>query len=463
MIPPNPAAKPITTPIVLGRYRVEVRLGDNRLATVYHATDERLRRTVLLHLLRKDLLGQERIRARFVAEATESARRSHPALLEIFDSGESGDRPFMVTEYIAGRPLRELGTLSPEHALLYLRQVSGAVAMCQSHRSPAQPVGLLHPPISSSNVLLVDDGRVKLVESWLLLPAEVPADLAHYRAPERGSGGLPTTTTAVYALGILLFELLSGTRPSDPGAPLPSLAQIRPQLYLPALDQLISKATARFPEHRYVDAQQLAVALDTLWRELGSSTQQLSPAELPRSRRKPPGNTLAPIPTAQPQPTGTNAAPGPTASPSLQPLSQAQVKHQRKAGGLRGWIVMLALIGLVALASYAGVRYVSDRIAITLPGIPGLPAIDPFAWLRDRLGGAELWVVNNEGGLNLRSTPGLSSDSMVIAVVPNGTVVRQLEGPLIVENISWIRVRVDVDGRATEGWMSLNYLARPGN
>jgi serine/threonine protein kinase len=459
MIPPNPAAaKPITTPLVLDRYRVELRLGDNRLATVYHAVDERLQRTVLLHLLRKELVGQERIRARFLAEAGESARRSHPALLEIFDSGTVGERPFIVTEYIAGRALRGLGALSPEQALLYVRQVAGAVAICQSQRSPAQPAGLLHPPISSSNVLLVDDGRVKLVESWLLPPAEVPGDLAHYRAPERANGIPPTTMTAVYALGILLFELLSGTRPSDQHAQLPSLAQIRPQLYLPALDRLLAKATTPFPEQRYADAQQLATALDTLWRELGSSTQQLSPAELPHPRRRSLSITRTAAQAASP-PVTTSAPP---VGQQLQPLSRAQVQRRRKAGGRTAWIVMFALIGLVAFASFVGVRYLSDQLAGTVPTVPGIPTFDPFGWLRDMFGG-EQWVVNNEGGLNVRTIPGLGPESTVIEVVPNGTLVRQLEEPRIVDNVPWIHVRVEIGGRTVEGWMSLNYLARPGN
>ena len=134
---------PTSNPILHGRYRIEEQLGIGRLAVVYRAYDARLQRRVLVHLLRKELADQEPLRQRFIHEAYDSARRSHPSLLEVFDSGEVGGRPYMVTEYVAGRALRELGALSLEQALLYFRQVVGAVAVCQL-------AGVPHPPISSA-------------------------------------------------------------------------------------------------------------------------------------------------------------------------------------------------------------------------------------------------------------------------------------------------------------------------
>jgi eukaryotic-like serine/threonine-protein kinase len=98
---------PPSIPLLHGRYRIEEQLGVGRLAVVYRAYDERLQRKVLVHLLRKDLIGQETLRQRFIQEAHTSARRSHQSLLEVFDSGEIANRPYMITEYVAGRTLRE--------------------------------------------------------------------------------------------------------------------------------------------------------------------------------------------------------------------------------------------------------------------------------------------------------------------------------------------------------------------
>src|SRR6185503_3333599 len=157
---------PISTPLLHGRYRIEEQLGAGRLAAVYRAYDERLQRQVLVHMLRKELIGQEPLRQRFIEEAHISARRSHQSLLEIYDSGEVAGRPYMITEYVAGRTLREIGALTVEEALLYFRQVVGAVAACQA-------AGVPHPSISSNNIIVVEDGHVELLESWLLPAAEV--------------------------------------------------------------------------------------------------------------------------------------------------------------------------------------------------------------------------------------------------------------------------------------------------
>src|SRR2546427_11778321 len=90
-------ATPTTAPILHGRYRIEERLGAGRLAAVYRAYDERLQRKVLVHMLRKELIGQEALRQRFIQESHDSARRSHQSLLQVFDSGEGAGRPLMVT------------------------------------------------------------------------------------------------------------------------------------------------------------------------------------------------------------------------------------------------------------------------------------------------------------------------------------------------------------------------------
>src|SRR5829696_9690595 len=175
---------PVSIPLLHGRYRIEEQLGAGRLAVVYRAYDQRLQRQVLVHMLRKELLSQEALRQRFIQESHSNARRSHQSLLEIFDSGEIAGRPYMITEYVAGRTLRELGALSLEEALLYFRQLVGAVAV-------AQAAGVPHPPITSSNVILVEDGHVELLENWRTPAADAALEAACYRAPERTAAGAP--------------------------------------------------------------------------------------------------------------------------------------------------------------------------------------------------------------------------------------------------------------------------------
>ena len=476
---PEAAATPASAPLLFGRYRVAERLGTTRLATVYTATDERLQRRVLLHLLRKDLVGQAQPVARFTAQVSQMARRSHPALLEVFDSGEVHGRPFMISEYCTGRPLRGLGLLTVEQALLYLRQVAGAVAVCQARRDADAPLGLYHPPISSSNLLLVDEGRVKLVDSWQLPPAEVPGDLAHYRAPELSEGHAATPASTVYALGLLLYELLTGARPiSGPDAQATALAHLsaqipplhvaRPSLYLPSADDLLARATARAPAQRFPDAQAFGAALDSLWRDLGATTRPLAPPpRTPSARSQPPA-----APPPAPAPSQSTVLPG-AARPAGRVRRQAPAadpvarRRQGLARGLLGWLVLLGLVALVATASYFAVSTLLDRLTrLPVPQVPGLPQLPtadrggPFGWLEELFGGDEVYLVNITEGLNLRREPDAGDATNIITVVPNGTPVRKLEGPRVEGGIPWLRVRVTVDGRELEGWMSLNYLQR---
>lgn len=483
---------PSAAPLLFGRYRVTEQLGETRLAAVYTATDERLQRRVLLHLLRRELLSLERPRARFVAEAAQMARRSHPALLEVFDSGEAGGRPFLVTEHSGGRPLRGLGLLTAEQALLYLRQATGAIAVCQAARSAELPLGLYHPPISSSNLLLIDEGRVKLVDSWLLPPAEVQPDLAHYRAPELSEGQAPTAASVVYALGLLLYELLVGERPvrgddaratalAHLSARIPPLRQSRPALYLPAAERLLAQATARLPERRYPDAQSFGDALDALWRDLGAATQRLGPApgrqrraatvdrlpaSLPPLGREP---TPAPQPTPQPAPGPTRRALSDVAQSITGRLSRPlavgpdMLRRRGLSRGLMGWAVMMALMAAVAAGAYFGVNALADQLTgRPLPSVPGLPSLPEqpagglWGWLDGLFGDDTTMIVNIAEGLNLRDRAGL--DSTIIDLVPNGTPVEMLDGPEVVDNIPWARVRAEFDGRQVEGWLSMNYL-----
>lgn len=463
-----------TAPLLFNRYRVHEQLGEGRLAAVYRATDERLHRAVLVHLLRKDLVGQEAMRNRFIEEATASARRSHPALLEVFDSGEVANRPFMITEYAVGRPLRVLGVLTIEDALLYIRQIVGAVATCQAQ-------GVPHPPISSSNVLVVDEGRVKLVESWLTPPASVTLDLAFYRPPERTQGQPPSPANAVYSLGLLLYEMITGQRPikgDDPRAVaqahltthIPTLSEVRPMLYFPSLDRLVARAIARAPEQRMPNAAALAEALDEVRREIGATTQRLQAAPPPRRRA---GQTAV---DARPQQVNAapiandpayNAVPPPSAParrlrnitlPGIrretQPgLSRADVQRQSMRRAIVGWLVALVLLSGVVYGSYVGASYLVDQFfaiklpQVSLPNLPGWAGGQP----------AEILIVQADE-LNVRSAPGINTQ--VETTLPKGALVTKLEGPVTENDVPWVRVRAEVNGQSVEGWVSERFLEK---
>ncbi len=462
------------TPLIFGRYRVIEELGEGRLATVYRATDERLRRTVLLHLLRKELSDREQLHRRFMELAHATAQCSHPALPEVFDSGTANDRPYMITEDVTGRPLRDLGVLTPEQALLYMRQITGAVALCEERNQP-------YPPISSSNIVVAEEGRVKLVEGWFVPPDDFSLDVAHYRAPERTEGRPAGAASTVYSLGLLLYELITGTRPvtgSDPWAisqahltaRIPPIAQVRPLLYMPALERLIGRAIARDPARRLPTAAAFGEALDKLWRELTTDTQRLPVSPSPRRPQPQPASapaspSIAPAPAPPlapaPEPAYVPPQPAAPAQPTpprkrrrrdqgLRPLDTTTLRQKAWQHGLRGWIAISLLLLVVAFVSYAGASYVVDRVfAIDIGfGIPDwLPGSDP----------GEIYVVSDATALNIRDQPGLTN-SNVITALPNGTRVRKLEGPIVQDNVPWVRVRAEIDDQTIEGWVSENFL-----
>jgi hypothetical protein len=465
-------ATPTTAPVLHGRYRIEELLGSGRLANVYRAYDERLQRAVLVHMLRKELLDQEPLKQRFVQEAHTSARRSHQSLIEVFDSGEIAGRPYMITEYVAGRTLRSLGALAPDEALLYFRQIVGAVAACQA-------AGVPHPPITSNNVILVDEGHVELVESWLTPPAEIPLDIAAYRAPERTEGGTITPAGAVYALGLLLFEMLSGRRAisgDDPRtvaqahltARIPPLAEVRPTIYAPALEQLIRRATARRPEERPSNAIVLSEELDDVRRTTTGDTQRLPtpPARPPSLRQRindqfitpRPRRSRAPAPVSAPPDLGAPAAPA-----SLE--ERAARRAQRGQRSITGIVILLVLFVTIVCGTYYVTTLAVQRLAgIELPR----PSVDIPTWLPDfgvnlpewltgvPGGGGEVLLISGADELRLRDAPGLTTT--IIAGLREGERVRRIGGPEFVDNVPWLRVRANVNGQTVEGWLSANFL-----
>lgn len=451
---------PGTLPPLQDRYRIEERLGASRLAVVYRAYDQRLQRQVLVHLMRREYAEQAALRDRFRQEAEFGAARSHRSLLDIYDTGELAGRPFIITEFVSGRALRELGALSLEDALLYVRQVVGAVAVCQASGAP-------HPPISSTNIILVEDGHVELLESWQINPDDVARDLACYRPPERTAGAPLTPAGAVYSLGILLVELLSGRRPIDGDdaravaqmhltSSMPSLAQLQPRIYAPALEQLIQRATDRDPQQRIADAATLARALDMLHTQLSGDTQQLAVASAPSMRERVRSETsrLMRAPAVR-----TRLPPAMRPPDDQPPVSTAPPKSRALIGLVVVGVLFLAVAcGAYNLASLAAENLTDirlPRVDIPLPDL-GFRLPD---WLTGDVAGqgALLEVaISDRDGLNLRDAPGLGSN--VITLLPNGSRVRFLDGPKLVDNVPWVQVRARIDNRSIEGWVSASYV-----
>lgn len=468
---PAPAA-----PLLHNRYRIEERLGATRLAVIYRAYDERLQRPALVALFREELVSQETLRRRFIAETQSGVRCPHPSLLPAYDSGEVAGRPFTVMEYVSGRTLRDLGPLTVEVALLYFRQIVGAVAACQTAGAP-------HPPISSANVMVVDEGRVKLVENWSMTLAEFSADIAWYRAPERRAGHPPGAASVVYSLGLLLIEMLIGRRVSagddlnaviyaPQNSDLPSLTDMRPHIYLPSLARVIARATAPDPSQRFPDASALNQALDDVRSAINANTVRLaSRASVPSGRAAAVNGQgqrasalLTDLPLSTPLDAQTVVAAASLESTAT--TAHQSVTRKTRRHSLAALITMAMLFILVGLGAYVLTSLVIEGLTnISLPrpqiSLPeNVPWPDWLTGVADGSGEVLIVTIGDVEGLNLRNEPGLNT--RVIGLLPNGTRVRKLEGPRVVDGVPWVRVRGELNGQRVEGWVSQLYVRSEG-
>ncbi|NUS55854.1 MAG: Stk1 family PASTA domain-containing Ser/Thr kinase [Streptomycetaceae bacterium] len=325
---------PIVGRVLDGRYRVRARIAAGGMATVYRAEDMRLERTVAVKVMHPAMAADASFTDRFIREAKAAARLAHPNVVGVFDQGHDGDVVFLAMEYVEGRTLRELlqdlGTLTPREAFGVLEPTLAALGA--AHRA-----GFVHRDVKPENVLISDDGGIKVADFGLARATATAASAATgkvlvgtvaYLAPEQIERGAASPTSDVYAAGILLYEMLTGRQPYQgrsaveiiykhvhEDVPPPSIAV--PGLP-PALDGLVAAATDRDPRHRPADADEfLALVRRTRQHAMTETELDYGAAErvLPPP---PPPNTYAPEPepVALHQPAYT---PGPPAGPEPEP------------------------------------------------------------------------------------------------------------------------------------------------
>ena len=253
-----------------GRYRVLRRIADGGMATVYLAVDERLDREVALKVMRAHLVHDESFVTRFRREARSSASLSHPNVVAVFDQGEDDGNVFLAMEYVPGQTLREVlraeGPLSPRAALDVLEPV--LLALAEAHSK-----GLIHRDVKPENVILNTNGTVKVADFGLARAVSshtmtsssgLLLGTVAYLSPEQVERGIADPRSDVYAAGLVLYEMLTGTKAFTgetaihvayqhvhAGVPVPS-GRVPD---LPAeLDDLVAVATARDPDDRPADA-----------------------------------------------------------------------------------------------------------------------------------------------------------------------------------------------------------------
>ncbi|WP_437038222.1 Stk1 family PASTA domain-containing Ser/Thr kinase [Streptomyces sp. enrichment culture] len=259
---------PLVGQVLDGRYRVDARIAVGGMATVYRAVDTRLDRVLALKVMHPSLAVDASFVERFIREAKSVARLAHPNVVQVFDQGTDGSYVYLAMEYVAGCTLRDVlrerGALQPRAALDILEPVLAALGA--AHRA-----GFVHRDMKPENVLIGDDGRVKVADFGLVRAVDTVTNTTgavlgtvSYLAPEQIENGTADPRVDVYACGVMLYEMLTGDKPHDGDSPAVILYKHLhedvppPSAAVPGLayelDEMVAAATARTPEIRPYDA-----------------------------------------------------------------------------------------------------------------------------------------------------------------------------------------------------------------
>lgn len=260
------------------RYRIIDTLGEGGMANVYLAEDIILQRKVAVKILRLDLQNESQTQARFQREALATSELSHPNIVSVLDVGTDHGLPYMVMEYVDGPDLkdyiRENSPLDLREVIQIMDQILSAVALAHKHN-------VIHRDLKPQNILMDKRGNIKIADFGIAVALNQSSitqtnsvmGSVHYMSPEQTRGGLVTKQSDIYSLGIILYELITGTVPFNGDTPV-SIALKHAQEPIPsirkkdrsvpqALENVVLNATAKDPRDRYPSAQAMKADLDS--------------------------------------------------------------------------------------------------------------------------------------------------------------------------------------------------------
>ncbi|GHB37164.1 serine/threonine protein kinase [Streptomyces cirratus] len=370
---------PIVGQTLDGRYRIDARIAAGGMATVYRALDTRLDRVLALKVMHPALAADAAFVERFIREAKSVARLAHPNVVAVFDQGTDGPYTYLAMEYVSGCTLRDVlrqrGALQPRAALDILEPVLAALGA--AHRA-----GFVHRDMKPENVLIGDDGRVKVADFGLVRSVDTVTSTTgsvlgtvSYLAPEQIENGVADTRVDVYACGVVFYEMLTGSKPHTGGSPAQVLYQHLnedvppPSAAVPglpaSLDGLVACATARDPQLRPADAAALLGLTLEARAALGEAELDAVPPQAHAGERAASEDRTSVIPrpvaAAADQPvqhTSRLTAPPPPAPRS---------RRRARPGGL--YLVIAGV--LLALGLGAGVWYINSGQFTKVPNLLG--------------------------------------------------------------------------------------------
>ena len=248
------------------RYKIIRLIGTGGMANVYLGHDLILDRDVAVKVLRFDFRDNEDALRRFQREALSATQLVHPNIVSVYDVDEENGLQYIVMEYVKGADLKKYieknGKVSPEDSIYIMDQVLSAMALAHRNR-------IIHRDIKPQNILIDQDNQIKVTDFGIAVALSETSitqtntllGSVHYLSPEQARGGMATIKSDIYALGIVLYELLSGAVPFDGESavsialkhfqdPMPLIRKNNPEVPQ-SLENVILKATSKEPTYRY--------------------------------------------------------------------------------------------------------------------------------------------------------------------------------------------------------------------
>ena len=254
------------------RYEIVKSIGEGGMANVYLANDKILDRKVAVKVLRGDLSSDDRFIRRFQREALSVSNLSHPNIVEVYDVGEEDGQYYIVMEYIEGKTLKQL---LKKRESLTLPEVIDIMTQLTDGISHAHESYIIHRDIKPQNIMIEDDGRIKITDFGIAMALNATQltqtnsvmGSVHYLPPEQASGKAATVKSDIYSLGILMYELLTGTVPfkGDNAVEIalkhmkdkiPSIRKQDPSIPQ-SVENILLKAAAKNPRNRYDTAKEM--------------------------------------------------------------------------------------------------------------------------------------------------------------------------------------------------------------
>ena len=469
---------------LFGGYRLRDELGRGGMGVVYRAEHMHLGRIVALKVLVPDLSSNEDFRARFLRESRLAATLDHPNVVTVYDAGDIDGSLYLAMQLIQGEDLSDMlarrGTLDPHEAVRLLEQVGSAL-------DAAHAAGLVHRDVKPSNVL-VEGERCYLTDFGLTKPA-AQSDMSaltatgvflgtpDYAAPEQITGSQVDARTDIYALGSVLHECLTGSRPFPRDTsvavlyahlhePPPRPSELRPGLPK-ALDEVVERAMAKAPSERYANCAEMTAATRR-------AVEGVADVPAPPATRVAAPASTAGAPAAPTAPHGeapiTGAADArPTAARPLTAATEALAPDRKRPRsrvplvlGLVAAVAVIAVVAVVLLGggddggTGGGVTGTSGPAGPRVVGSPLQVGKRPFGVA---VGEGVLWVANNDDGTVTRiSTDGKQRTDINVGDKPFG--VTRAGGAVWVASTAGDSVtRIDVaTGRASRNPIPVGHM-----